>query len=189
MEVEVGGAARDRRLDKLVAATVLGLTVFVTFCKIKDDNIVQAMQVAKADAVDTWNEYQATRLKLHLGESGLGQLGFIAAGRGLDAREVEGERARLQQAVDKYRTESDQLRAKAQGLEGQYDALNYRDDQFDLSDALVSIALALAATAALTELYWLPACAWVAGGLGVLMEVAGFTAWPIHPDALVTFLT
>ena len=54
MEVEISGAARDRRLDKLVAATVLGLTVFVAFCKIKDDNIVQAMQVAKADAVDTW---------------------------------------------------------------------------------------------------------------------------------------
>jgi hypothetical protein len=33
--------------------------------------------------------------------------------------EAEGERARLQQAVDKYRAESDRLRAKAQGLEGQ----------------------------------------------------------------------
>jgi hypothetical protein len=41
----------------------------------------------------------------------------------------------------------------------------------------------------LTELYWLLACAWVAGGLGVLMGVAGFGAWPIHPDALVALLT
>jgi len=34
--------------------------------KIKDDNIVQSMQVAKADAVDTWGEYQATKIKHHL---------------------------------------------------------------------------------------------------------------------------
>ena len=42
--------------------------------------------------------------------------------------------------VDKqaeYAAELPEIQTKAQGLEGQYDALNYRDDQFDVSEALV----------------------------------------------------
>jgi len=37
--------------------------------KTKDDNINQAMQKAKADAVDAWAEYQFARVKLHVERS------------------------------------------------------------------------------------------------------------------------
>jgi hypothetical protein len=46
------------------------LAAFMAVTKVKDDNIVQAMLQAKSDAVDTWNEYQSTRLKHHLLELG-----------------------------------------------------------------------------------------------------------------------
>jgi len=51
----------DKKLNNAVAITVVILSVFMAISKIKDDNIVQSMQVAKADAVDTWGEYQATK--------------------------------------------------------------------------------------------------------------------------------
>jgi hypothetical protein len=38
---------------------------------------------------------------------------------------------------------------KAKALEAEYDRLNLRDDQFDMADAFLSIAIALAAVAAL----------------------------------------
>ena len=64
MEIEVSAEAKDKRLNRLIAVTVVTLSVFMGLCNIKDGNIVQAMQYAKADAVDTWGEYQATKTKL-----------------------------------------------------------------------------------------------------------------------------
>ena len=56
----------DKRLNNLVAVTVVLLTVFMAITKTKDDNINQAMQKAKADSVDAWAEYQFARVKLTL---------------------------------------------------------------------------------------------------------------------------
>ena len=56
MEIEVSAEAKDKRLNRLIAITVVTLSVFMGLCNIKDGNIVQAMQYAKADAVDTWGE-------------------------------------------------------------------------------------------------------------------------------------
>ena len=65
MDSEIPAGSNKRR-NNTVALTVVVLATVLGLCKIKDDNIVQAMQQAKADAVDNWNQYQATRLKLHV---------------------------------------------------------------------------------------------------------------------------
>ena len=59
MDVEIGTDSANRRLNRLVAITVVILSVFGAVTKIKDDNIVQAMQKAKSESVDAWAEYQA----------------------------------------------------------------------------------------------------------------------------------
>ena len=46
-------------LDRKVALTVALLASFMGVCKIKDDNINQAMQQAQADKIDHWAFYQA----------------------------------------------------------------------------------------------------------------------------------
>src|SRR5438552_15687118 len=58
------------RLNNLVAISVALLAAFMAVTKVKDDNIVQAMLQAKSDAVDSWGEYQAKRIKHHLVELG-----------------------------------------------------------------------------------------------------------------------
>src|ERR1700753_1458191 len=55
----------DRRLNRMVATTVVALSVVMAVGKIKDDNIVQAMQADQASKIDLWNEYQATKRKGH----------------------------------------------------------------------------------------------------------------------------
>jgi hypothetical protein len=78
--------------------------------------------------------------------------------------------------------------AKAKKLEAEYDRLNFRDDQFDMSDAFLSIAIALAAVAVLTEAFWLLALAWSSGGLGIIFGGAGFLGLNLRPEWLAQLL-
>src|SRR5690349_22720722 len=74
MEVELSAEAKDKRLNSLVALTVVVLSVAMGLGNIKDGNIVQAMAQAQANSLDRWNEYQATRTKLHIVETARAQL-------------------------------------------------------------------------------------------------------------------
>lgn len=166
---------RDRRLNRTVAVTVVILSVTMALVNIKDGNIVQNMQAAQATQIDRWNEYQATRLKLHMEE--------IAAASGGPAA------ARATTQIAKYNRESTDLKAQAIAAKAEYDANNYRDDQFDLADGLASIALATTAIASLVELWSLLFFGWGTGALSILFAVAGFAQLPLHPDMIIGFLT
>jgi hypothetical protein len=178
------------RLNNWVAVTVAILAVFMAITKVKDDNIVQNMLQAKSDAVDTWNEYQAKKLKHHMAELGVNQvqaLQVLAQGKGNPV--LTSQQKGYQDAIVRYQKEEDVLMKKAKGFEKQYDDLNFRDDQFDLSDATLSIALAMLAITALTGKRRLLALAWLFAGFGLLMGLAGLMGLPLHPTALVKLLS
>ena len=165
----------DKGLNRAVATTVVILSVSMALTNIKDGNIVQNMQAAQATQVDTWNEYQATRLKLHMEEIAEAQGGPAAV--------------KATPEIAKYTKEAAELRAQALAAKGDYDRNNYRDDQFDLSDGLASIALATTAISALVEMWGLLYVGWATGALSILFMVAGFAQLPIHPDSIIGFLT
>ena len=52
-ETAIPNSPRER-LNSLIAITLAVLAALMGITKIKDDNIVQAMQQAKVNAVDTW---------------------------------------------------------------------------------------------------------------------------------------
>ena len=58
MDADVKTDGSNRRLNNLVAVTVVILSVFMAVSKIKDDNVTQAMQKAKQESVDAWAEYR-----------------------------------------------------------------------------------------------------------------------------------
>ena len=185
---ELAAEGSDKRLNRMVAISVVILSVFLGLCHIKDDNLVQAMQQAKADAVDTWSEYQATKTKLHITQGAAAQLSVLGE-LAHDRAAVAAQTAHLAAEVAKYQAEIPTLKAKARGFEASYDAMNYHDDQFDAADALVGIAVSVAAVAALAESAWTLGAAWIFGSLGMLMGIAGFAGWSIHPDFLARFLS
>ncbi len=189
MEIELNAEAKDRRLNRLVAVTVVILSVFTAVCNIKDGNLVQAMQQAKADSVDTWGEYQATKTKLHVAQSARAEIAVIAAGANAagQARAAEGTAA-LDAQIVKYDRSAPGLAAKAQGFADQYDALNVHDDQFDASEGLISAAISMAAVAALTESFGLLFGSWAFGLFGIFMGICGFAKLAFHPDILSNFL-
>ena len=182
--------AQEKRLNAAVAVTVALLATFMGICKVKDDNIVQAMQQAQADKLDHWAFYQSRNLRQEVAEATLAELTLAQAAA------TPALAPGYQAAIDKYtalaRDEAAKkaaLREQADADQKAYDALNYRDDQFDLSDALIAIAISMLAVTALTELWALYWAAMVPMAFGVMMGVAGLAALPLHPDALVKLLS
>ena len=171
MDIEIDAEAKDKRLNRLVALTVVVLSIFMGLGQVKDGNIVQGMAQAQSNAVDRWGEYQATRTKLHIDQTALAQANVTPA--------LASEASRLNAEITKYETEAPALRKEAEGFQVQYDALNVHDDQFDASDAAIGVAVAIAAVAALSESFPALFVAWAFGGFGMVMGLAGFFGWAI----------
>jgi hypothetical protein len=181
---------RVARLTSWVAITVALLATFLGICKVKDDNIVQAMQQAQADKLDHWAFYQARNIREEIARSTQTQLTLAAA------IAPPAQQAAYKEAIDKYAAlvadqnqKKQQLQAQADQDQQTYDALNYRDDQFDLSDALCALAISMLAVTALTHKRWLYWVALVPTVGGVLMGLAGLLGWHLHPDALSRLLS
>lgn len=182
--------ARTARLNATVAITVAVLATFMGICKVKDDNIVQGMQQAQVNKLDYWAYYQARNIRADVAETTATQL-ELAKG-GAPAAQAEA----YDKAIAGYRTKAadqikkrDELKVLAEQAQSTYETLNRRDDQFDLSDALLAIAIALLAVTALTRLWPLYFVAMVPTGFGVLMGVAGLMDLPIHPNMLFKLLS
>ena len=182
--------AQARRLNSWVAVTVALLATFMGVCKVKDDNIVQAMQQAQADKLDHWNFYQARNVRQEVAEASLVQLRLARSGRpAAEAPAYDEAIARYEALASNEAKKKQELRTQADQDQKNYDMLNYRDDQFDLSDAALAIAISLLAVTALTELWWLYWLAWLPIAFGVVMGLSGLLGWAVHPDALTRLLS
>jgi hypothetical protein len=179
-------------LNNLIAVLVALLATFMALCNIKDGNIVQAMSQDQAKAVDQWSYYQAKGMKENLAESVRDQLTLRGQQPGLSPQEsalLAQQIKKYDGIVAKYVKEKEAIKKDAEDAGKDYDRLNVHDDQFDMSEATISIAIALLGVSALTRKKWLVAVAVVFAGFGVLMGLAGFFSWGIHPDAFAKFLS
>jgi hypothetical protein len=177
-------------LNRKVAVTVALLASFMGICKIKDDNINQAMQQAQADKVDHWNFYQARNLRQENAHLALVQLRLAAAAR--PPSEQPGYQKAIQELEQLEATQAkkkQEVQAQARQDEANYDALNFRDDQFDLSDAALALALSLLALTSLTRQRWLYVAALVPTAIGVFYGAAGLFGLPFHPSWLTSLLS
>jgi hypothetical protein len=180
------------RLHSIVAVCVALAATLMALDNIKDGNVTQAMSQAQTRAVDAWSYYQAKSTKQNLAEATIDQLQAVrattAAGNaglpGLD-KQIAGYQAQ----AARYEKEKAEIKAQAEEYQRQYDRLNLHDDQFDLSDAGLSVAIALLGVTALTRKRWLLVPAGLFLLVGVAFALAGFFAWPLHPDALMSWLS
>lgn len=181
---------RKSRLNTAVAIAVALLATFVGICKIKDDNIVQAMQQAQENRIDDWALYQARNIRAEIAKSTVAQLQLQALSQS------SANRVAYQKQIEAYRnlaSKEDQKKAQqkavAEADQQTYDQLNFHDDQFDLSDAALSLAISLLALTALSQKRWLFAAAMIPTVFGVVIGLAGLFGWNLHPDALIKPLT
>ena len=190
VSADAAAPAKRSRLNPAVAIAVALLSTFMGICKVKDDNIVQAMQQAQADKLDHWAFYQARNLREEVAKSTLAQLRLQALSAPARHQTAFREQISAYETLAKEQArKKEELKAQAEKDQASYDALNFRDDQFDLSDALIAIAISLLAVTSLTQLWWLFGLSLVPAGFGVIMGVAGLAGWSIHPGALVQLLS
>jgi chromosome segregation ATPase len=168
------------RLDSAIAICVAVVATFMAISNIKDGNIVQAMAQKQAKSVSTWSQYQAKSTKQNLAQSTKELAGLQhAAPDVLTHYDTE---------IARYEKEKEEIKAQAEGLEKDYDDLNVHDDQFDMAEACMTVAIALFGVTALTRKRWLFWFAFGLASMGVVLGLAGFIGWSFHPDWLAKLL-
>jgi hypothetical protein len=155
----------------------------MAICNVKDGNIVQAMDQAQAHSLDSWSYYQAKSTKQATIESVL-ELAKLQKTAGVDTlvRKYEAQIAR-------YDKEKAEIKKQAEDYQKQYDYLNLFDDQFDMTEALLTISIAMFGIASLTQRKWL---LWFASGMSLLGIILGLTAFmkiSLHSDFVSNILS
>jgi predicted NACHT family NTPase len=181
--------ASARRLNSWVAATIALLATFLGICKVKDDNIVQAMQQAQVARLDDWSFYQARNVREEVAKSTLVQLQLASRVAGADQAQYQRAVSDYQSLVADQTAKKTELEKQAKADQDRYDSLNYRDDQFDLADALGALAVSLLAVTALTHKRWLYVAALVPTVLCMVMGLAGLLGLHVHPAELTNLLS
>lgn len=185
-------SGRASRLNAVVALSVAITATFTALCNVKDGNIVQAMAQAQANAVDAWAYYQAKGTKQNIAESARDQLAVqrdLTPQIGAEARAlIQTKLDDYQKKIAHYEQEKTEIKKQAEAYQKEYDRLNLHDDQFDMAEAMLSIAIALFGITALTRKRALLVVAMVFAALGTLLGLAGFLGLGLHPDFLARLL-
>jgi len=173
---ESASHAGENKINALVALFVAITATFMAICNVKDGNIVQAMDQAQAHSIDSWSYYQAKSTKQATIESVL-ELAKLQKTQGVDTL-VQ----RYEAQIVRYEKEKAEIKGQAEGFAKQYDDLNLFDDQFDMTEALLTISIAMFGIASLTQRKWL---LWFAAGmsmLGIVLGLAAFLKISLHSD-------
>src|SRR5262245_6448581 len=186
--VESGGSS----LNNLIAVSVAVIATFMALCNVKAGNVGQAMQQAQASSIDAWAYFQAKGTKMNVAESARDSLVTqreISASLTPEARAlVDKKIADYEAKIRVYEKEKAEIKKSAEGYQEEYERLNLHDDQFDMAEALMSVAIALLGITALTRKRRLLYVAWAFAGFGVLLGLAGFAGWGLHPAFLARLL-
>ncbi len=192
---ETGGPGRFHRrwtLNAVVAISVAITATFTALCNVKKGNVVEAMARAQASGIDAWAYYQAKGTKLNIAESALDSLRIqreTTPGLTTESRAfIDRRLADYAEKIRRYDVEKEEIKRKADGFHEHYEVLDARHDQFDMAEALASIAIALLGLTALTQKKWLFYLAWGFAGLGIVLGLAGFIGLGLHPDFLARAL-
>ncbi len=189
---------KKNQLNNYVAITVVLFVTFMGVCKVKSDNVVQAMQKSQADRIDTWSFYQARNVRAEIAKSTIAQLKLqsLAIPQAIPQAQQSKLRADYNKEIAVYTAiaskqdqDKEKLQQQAQGSEKLYEQLNVHDDQFDLSEAAFALAIALLAMTSLTQKGWLYGAAMVPAAFGLFMGLAGLLNWDYHPDSVTKLLS
>ena len=124
--------------------------------------------IQKTSASDQWNYYQAKSNKQNLAELAVA----LTAG---------GAQEKFSQAVERYKTEKEEIKIAAEKLEAAAKEADQKSDEemhvherWALATTLLQIAIALSAITLLTRKRWMLGGVYTATGIGMLFGLAGY---------------
>lgn len=163
------------KLNARIAVLVAIVATFMALCNVKDGNIVQTMDQAQAHSIDAWSYFQAKSTKQSIAENTLQLLKLQNSLNDSLIRNYEAQVAR-------YDKEKAEIKSEAEGYQKTYDDLNLFDDQFDMTEALLTISIALFGITSLTQKRWLFYFAFALSLLGLILGVTAFFKISLHSD-------
>lgn len=173
------------RVNNLVALSIAVLAAFVAVTSIKGSNVSQAMQQASDERNNSWAWYQAVRVREDMATYQLANLQREA--RAHDDAALQAEITEQIAEVGRVRARKDEVEARAKEAEVEHARLSAFDDQYDISSALISIAMAILAVCLLVRTRWLfwfslaPAALGMAFGVTAMLQIplqsGGFFSW------------
>lgn len=168
--------AEKNKINSMVALMVAITATFMALCNVKDGNIVQAMSQAQANALNSWSYFEAKSTKQAIAENSLEILKVQNPGTNNDVIK------KYEANIARYEKEKATIKTQAEGYQKQYDDINLFDDQFDMTDALLTISIAMLGIASLTQKKWLLYFAASVSITGIILGLAAFLKISLHSD-------
>jgi uncharacterized protein DUF4337 len=89
---------------------------------------------------------------------------------------------KYQDEIDRYEKEKAEIKSQAEGYQKEYNDKNQFDDQFDMTEALLTISIAMFGITSLTQKRWLLFFASAVSLLGIILGLAAFFKISLHSD-------
>jgi hypothetical protein len=174
----------EKQRDRLIGVYIGVLAVILAVCSMGGGNAAKEATLRNIEAANTWAFFQAKNLRrqlvrvqadeleLMLADSATSESGRTAAAAKLKQYR---EQERLLTSDPKSQEGLDELFQKGKSLEAARDLAMRRDPYFDYGEALLQIAIVLASVAIISGGTPVLAASVLAGGLGALLTMNGFT--------------
>src|SRR5882757_47005 len=174
--------ADKNSINSRVALFVAITATFMALCNVKDGNIVQAMSQAQAHAIDAWSYFQAKSTKQSIAENTLELLKLQNTPGSADIIK------KYEENITRYEKEKADIKAQAEGFTKEYDDINLFDDQFDMTEALLTISIAMFGITALTQKKWLLYFSGCVSLVGIILGLTAFMKISLHSDLISKIL-
>jgi hypothetical protein len=174
--------ARENSINSKVALFVAITATFMALCNVKDGNIVQSMSQAQAHSIDSWSFFQAKSTKQSIAENALELLKL---------QNTPGSEATIkkyEEKIARYEKEKGEIKAQAEGYQKEYDDINLFDDQFDMTEALLTISIAMFGITSLTQKKGLLYFSSIVSLIGIILGLAAFMKISLHSDLVSKLL-
>ena len=174
--------AGKSRINSMVALLVAIAATVMALCNVKDGNIVQAMSQAQAHTLNAWSYFEAKSTKQNITLNALETVKLLnRAGNDSLIKMYE-------EKIARYEKEKAEIKQQAEGFQKEYDDLNLFDDQFDMTEALLTITIAMLGITSLTQKKWLLYFSAGVGLIGILLGLTAFMKISLHSDLVSKIL-
>lgn len=182
--------ASESKLNSKIAMFVAITATFMAICSIKGGNIGQNMSKAQSKAVNNWAYFQSKSTKQNITESTVNILEnqLVSTPSGAKQEELKATIKKYKEKIDRYEKEKNEIKANAEAEERAYEEMNVFDDQFDMTEALLTIAIAMFGLTALTQKKQLFFFALTLSAGGFLLGITAFLKISLHSEFVSNIL-
>lgn len=182
--------ASESKLNSKIAMFVAITATFMAICSIKGGNIGQNMSKAQSKAVNNWAYFQSKSTKQNITESTVNILEnqLVSTPAGAKQEELKATIKKYKEKIDRYEKEKNEIKATAEAEEKAYEEMNVFDDQFDMTEALLTIAIAMFGLTALTQKKQLFIFALTLSAGGFLLGITAFLKISLHSEFVSNIL-